>query len=304
MLDIYEYCLTTASKPLYSEMPSKRAYLAQSSVKVLGGAGNAAQTLASLGARVSMVGVAGNDEHYFKLRSMCDQSRINHSIIRDKDRQTTTKARLFIDDKYLLRRDDECIDPINHSTQTAVLNESLHVLSDINVVILSDYNKGVFSEDLAQQIISECRVKGIPVIVDFKPCNASKFRGADVLSTNERDAKDILPSFNQSSLYWSTVDLFSELYGKAVVVTLGGNGICGYDGAMYFHVAGHKVPVRDPVGCGDTVRAGIALGLTLGLDLKGAASLANYAAAVVASKANTATITCSELMAFICKAEG
>jgi D-beta-D-heptose 7-phosphate kinase/D-beta-D-heptose 1-phosphate adenosyltransferase len=299
MLDVYEYCLTSQSKLLKSEKEGKRAYKAQKLIRVLGGAGNVATNLAALGVKTSLIGITGNDEHYYSLRELCEKSNIDHVLIRDSERSTTIKTRLYIDDEYHLRRDDECTDKIDNETSATLLREILHKVSKVDFVILSDYNKGIFTEGLTKEIIKECRIQAKPVIVDFKPPNAKIFNGADVLSPNEHEAKELLPSFSLDNLRTCLENLFSILECKSVVVTLGENGLAGFDHNGFLHVKGIKVQERDAVGCGDTVRAGLALGLTLGLPLKGAVELANFAAALIVQKPNTSTITQSELIQFI-----
>ena len=299
MLDIYEYCLTSESKALTSEKPSKRAYKSQKLIKALGGAGNVATSLASLGVKTSLIGITGNDEEYFKLRELSDAISINHFFIRDVTRPTTVKSRLFVDNEYLLRRDNESSNKIDIATASSILNETLHEISNSHMVILSDYNKGIFNEYLSQEIIKECRLKSIPVIVDFKPVNSKLFQGADVLCPNEHEAKELMPSFSILTLETSIKSLFHILKARSIVITLGENGIAGFDGIEFFHIKGHKVNVLDAVGCGDTVRAGLALGITSGLNLAESSMLANFAAAVIVQKPNTASITPKELKEFI-----
>ena len=299
MIDVYEYLLTSESKPLHSEKPDKRAYKSQKSVRTLGGAGNAAANLASLGVKTTLIGITGNDEYYFVLRDMCDKSGISHVLIRDSKRPTTIKNRLYLDDQYLLRRDDESTDKIDNETASTLLNEILTVIPNVDVVILSDYNKGVFTQRLAQDIINECKLHSIPVIVDFKPANVSFFKGADLIAPNLNEAKELQTDFSIESLETGLNNLYKQLQCKAVAVTLDEKGIAGFNGKDYFHVHGHKVQAMDAVGCGDTVRVGFALGVSSGLSIEKSAELANYMAAVIVQKPNTSSITTEELISFI-----
>jgi rfaE bifunctional protein kinase chain/domain len=299
MLDVYEYCLTSQSKLLTSEKTNKRAYKAQKSIRVLGGAGNVATNLSSLGVKTTLIGISGNDEHYYSLRELCNKENVEHFLIRDSARSTTIKTRLYIDDEYLLRRDDESIDKIDNETAATLLREILHKIPNVDFVILSDYNKGLFTEGLAKEIIKECRIQDKPVIVDFKPPNAQLFKGANVLSPNEHEAKELVSTFSLDNLNSSLERLFTQLNCQSVLVTLGENGLAGFGSDGFFHVKGIKVQAMDAVGCGDTVRVGLALGLTLGLSLKESGELANYAASLICMKPNTSTISQSELIEFI-----
>lgn len=299
MLDVYDFCLTEQSKLISSEKAGKRAYKTQNSIKVLGGAGNVAANLASLGVRTSLVGLTGNDELYFKIRELADARGIAHTLVRDASRPTTIKTRLYVDDEYMLRRDNEATHPVDHETSATVLNEVLRQCTTCDAVILSDYNKGIFTQDNAQKIVRECRLHGIPVVVDFKPPNADLFAGANVLAPNDTEAAILVPGFSQDNLEASMRGLYVRLDCLATVVTLGANGLAGTDGDDVFHVPGYKVTAIDEVGCGDTVRAGLAIGLAAGLPLEQAAHLANDAAAVIVQKPVTAFMTQEELVEFI-----
>jgi len=299
MLDVYEFCSSEQSKPIDSEKSGKLAYKAQSSIKELGGAGNVAANLASLGVHTSLIGLTGNDEHYFKIRELADERRIAHVLVRDASRPTTTKTRLYVDDEYLLRRDYEATHPVDHETSTTVLNETLRECPRCQVVILSDYNKGIFTLENAQKIIRECRLHRIPAVVDFKPTNREYFSGADVIAPNDVEAAVLLPEFSKDQLNLSVKSLHAELGCRSTVVTLGADGICGTDGSSFFHVPGNTVKAIDTVGSGDTVRAGLALGIACGLSLESAAELANDAAAVIVQKPATAFMTREELVEFI-----
>lgn len=300
MLDVYEYCSTARSKPIPSEKPGKRAYQASRPTKALGGAGNVATNLVALGVQTSLIGLTGNDGHYFTMQELADESGIAHCLIRDRSRPTTTKSRLYIDGEYLLRRDDEATHEVDRETAATIHSEFLRELDTADAVILSDYDKGFFSSESAQRIIRRCRDKGIPVVVDFKPPNRSYFTGATIIAPNDAEAAALLPGFGQSvPLEKGVAALYPQLGCDNLVVTLSERGLCGFDGSAFFHAPANRVQVTDAVGCGDTVRVGLTLGYTLGLSLREAAEIANDAAAVVIQKDGTATVSQEELLAFI-----
>lgn len=299
MLDTYEYCLTSMSKLLNSEKPGKRAYLLQKTEKVLGGAGNVATTLSSLGVNTSLIGISGNDENYFKLRELAELNSINHYIVRDSSRSTTVKNRLYIDEEYIMRFDDEKSHKIDQGISDILMRGILHNIPNVNAVILSDYNKGLFTEFNTGEIIKECQMHKIPIIVDFKPENKNLFAGAELISPNENEAKALYPDFSIDNLEAGAKKIFELLDCGSVIITLGENGLCGYDGQYFFHIPGIKVKANDAVGCGDTVRAVLALGIASKIGLKQSAILANYAAAVIVQKPQTSTLSRGELTAFI-----
>lgn len=300
MLDIYDFCSTADSKPIDSEMRGKRAYTAHESIKVLGGAGNVAANLASLGVRTTLVGITGDDGHHFTLEKLAEQHGIDHRLLRDHARQTTVKTRIYVDDEYLLRRDDETRDKVSEGLALSIQAASLEGLAGCDAVVLSDYDKGFFAEPVARCIVDSCTRRSVPVIVDFKPPNAALFRGATVIAPNEGEADTLQNGFHNAADLAPCMQRLHEHLGCAsTVVTLGARGMCGFEELGFFHVPGLRVKVVDAVGCGDTVRATIALGLASGLSLRQSCTLANFAAATIIQKRATATISPDEVIAFM-----
>ncbi len=296
MLDVYDFCHTAQSRPS-PEKKDARVYRAERQLKVLGGAANVAANCAALGAQTTMLGICGDDAYSFEIGEKADELGIRHVLIRDGSRPTTVKTRLYIDDEYILRRDDECAAKVAEDIASRIQAEVEALLPTCDVVILSDYNKGVFTEPEAQSIIEMCRSRLVPVVVDFKPVNQHYFRGATIIAPNLVEARSIMPDFGAESLRESCVDLLGCLFAKNLVVTLGGDGICGHDGIDFFKYPARKVDVVDPVGCGDTVRAVLALAFASGCSLERSAELANRAAAIAVQKIGTATISAEELKA-------
>lgn len=300
MLDIYDFCHEQDSKPIDYEMPKKRAYRAHESIRTLGGAGNVAANLASLSSTTGLIGVTGDDGHCYSLEQIADKAGIMHGLVRDFTRPTTVKTRLYVDDVYRLRRDEEATHKVSPELADTIYQRFESTVDRYNAVILSDYNKGFFTQKLAHRIINTCTERDIPIIVDFKPVNASCFRGATIIAPNEREADALQPGFaDADDLQSRTKLLYQSLECTNLIVTLGAKGICGFDGVSFFYVAGNKVQVVDAVGCGDTVRAVLALGAALGLALRETAELANDAAAAIIQKRATSTISPKEVIRFI-----
>lgn len=307
MLDVYDFCSSAESKPIDSEKPGKRAYTAHESVRRLGGAGNVATNLAALGAHATLVGLAGGDGHGHTVRALCNAAHLSHTLLGPPSRTTTTKTRIYIDDEYLLRKDHEDATPIDGTSARAIAEAvGNHLDAGMDAVILSDYHKGLFTAESAPLILDLCHRRGLPVVVDFKPANKALFRGAGLLVPNESEADALLPGFKgHQDLPSALAALKQELDAPSIVVTLGARGLCGMSPETgFFHHSGHPVRAVDAVGCGDTVRAVLALGLAAGLNLRQAAALANHAAAVIVQKPATATLTVDELAAFIASTAG
>jgi rfaE bifunctional protein kinase chain/domain len=300
MLDIYEFCNTETSKPISSEKPGKRAYRAVESIKTLGGAGNVAANLAALGVNTTLIAITGQGGNASMLEELAEDAGITSRLIADPSRPTTTKIRLYIDDEYLLRRDYEENHKVKGDTAAAIGQAFLAAFDGCDAVILSDYDKGFFTHEIAQDVIRICGDKGVPIVVDFKPHNREMFAGADIIAPNETEAEQLHPGFSQNeNMEKNAHVLYSQLSCGNLIVTLGEQGICGFDGESFFHSHGNHVKAVDAVGCGDTVRVGLTLGYILGMSLCEAADLANDAAAVAVQKIGTSVLTRKELINFI-----
>jgi D-glycero-beta-D-manno-heptose-7-phosphate kinase len=294
MMDVYDFCYNAHSRPS-PELPDKRVYTAHRSEKMLGGAGNVAANLTSLRVNTSLISLCGNDGNYFEIKRLCDEAGIRHTLIRDESRATTVKTRLYIDDEYHLRRDDEHTHKVDRETALTIRDAFSRQLDGVDAVILSDYNKGIFTEDDSQELINLCNDREIPVIVDFKPVNRAYFRNATVVAPNLVEARALVPEISVEDPLAGLKELHDLLGAENVMVTLGAHGMVVYDGKTFSRVAGRKVKAVDPCGCGDTVRACLTLGLVAGVTLAEAAKFANYAASLVVQKLGTATLTPEEL---------
>lgn len=295
VLDAYDFCYTDHSRPS-PERPDKRVYTAHRLERMLGGAGNVAANLASLRVETTLLSICGDDGNALEIRRICDASGIRHHLIADASRPTPIKTRLYIDDQYMLRRDDEQQHKVSEELSAQITQTFGDILDSVDAVILSDYNKGFFTAENAQEMISRCRECGIPVVVDLKPPNASIFSGATVVAPNLKEAREISSGFDPDQKENSLQTIHDILGAEKVAVTIGSEGILVYENGTAVHVSGRKVKAVDPCGCGDTVRACLTLGLVSGLSLAEAADFANYAASLAVQKLGTATLLPDELL--------
>lgn len=295
LLDAYDFCYTNQSRPS-PEKPDKLVYTAHRVEKMLGGAGNVAANLSALGVQAGLISLCGNDGNYFEIKRLCDAAGIDHVLVRDETRPTTVKTRLYIDDEYHLRRDDEKNHKVERETARIVRDAFGRKLDHVDAVILSDYNKGLFTEADSQCLINLCRGRGIPVVVDFKPPNRAYFRNATVVAPNLVEAKALVSGFSVDNPLPGLQLLHDLLGADNVIVTMGAHGMVVFDGTAMYRIPGRKVKTIDPCGCGDTVRACLTLGMVQGLPLADAAEFANYAASLVVQKLGTATLSPDELL--------
>jgi D-beta-D-heptose 7-phosphate kinase/D-beta-D-heptose 1-phosphate adenosyltransferase len=291
LFDSYEYFTTAQSKELRSEQPGQRAYVPFECLSSLGGAGNVAANLASVGIRTTLITVLGPDATAHEIRAKAKEWDIDLRACKEKRRRTSSKLRVYIDGKFQMRIDRESSDAIGPRAAAYVQRELRRVLPRSSCVILSDYNKGVFRGhgDMVQALIKSPAERGKKVVVDCKPENTFAFANADVVSPNLLEAEALVNGFSKD--YRSGIRKLHQLTrAKATVVTLGSEGICGYQGRSYLRVPGLAVNAVDTVGAGDTVRAFLAVGLALGLRLKDALRLGNTAAALVVQKKGTSVL--------------
>ena len=272
--------------------------------KVIGGAGNVARNVASLGAKCLFVGVIGDDATGKQLRSELarDRNRIASQLIVDRARPTTRKLR-FVSEHFsthLLRADWELAKPVDAATEAALIKQSLALLPKAGAVVLSDYAKGVLTPRLIRAVIDRAKTLGKPVIVDPKGADYSVYRGATIITPNRKELADAtrLAVDSHAELAEAAHALARAVGSKAVLVTLSEEGMMLHQSrAAPVHAPAYSVKVRDVSGAGDTVAAVLAVMLALGADFEAAMRAANAAAAVVVGKSGTATVSTAELRA-------
>jgi D-beta-D-heptose 7-phosphate kinase/D-beta-D-heptose 1-phosphate adenosyltransferase len=299
MLDDFVYGEVSRISP---EAPAPVLAVTRSEL-VIGGGGNVARNLASLGVRCIFVGVVGEDDASSKLmRSLAAEPLIEPHLVVDATRPTTRKVR-FVSEHYsthLLRADWELASTIGPATEKAVIDRALAVLSDVSCVVLSDYAKGVLTPRVIRTVIDAARAAGKPIIVDPKAKDFSVYRGATVITPNRHELADATrrPAVTDAEVAAAAAELNRIVGSDAVLVTRSEEGMTFLPaGGSPIHVPAHPVRVRDVSGAGDTVVAVLAamLGMQVGFEL--AVRAANAAAAVVVGKRGTATLSVGELHA-------
>jgi D-beta-D-heptose 7-phosphate kinase / D-beta-D-heptose 1-phosphate adenosyltransferase len=273
---------------------------------VIGGAGNVAHNIASLGAEALFVGIIGNDMHGRHLQKMLANKRngIAARLVVDKSRPTTRKLR-FVSahhSTHLLRADWEMASLADAKTEAALIKHALALLPKARAVVLSDYAKGVLTPKLIRTVIARARKLGRPVVVDPKGINYSIYRGATIITPNRNELGEAahMPVGTLDEVAAAATALMKQVRCEAVLVTLGEEGMMlQARRAAPVHVPAYTVRVRDVSGAGDTVVAALAVMLALGADFESGMRACNAAAAVVIGKRGTATVSAAELRARI-----
>lgn len=268
-----------------------------------GGAANCAVNLASLGATVSLIGVAGADTAGRALREKLELAGVDcDGLLVDEHMQTTTKVRILAGQLHstrqqVIRIDYEGIPLANPRLHTQLHERAVAAAQRSDALVISDYNYGVASEELAEALSAVAVTKKCPVLVDSR-FELSRFRGFTSATPNEDEVEQLLKTtINLSNLESAGERLRDDLEYRALLITRGGNGmILLEDGVAPLHLAavGGSEPV-DVTGAGDTVIATYSLALAAGASFSDAAHLANHAGGIVVMKRGTAAITSAEL---------
>ena len=264
-----------------------------------GGAGNVVRNIASLGGAAHLITVIGDDEAGARLRDIFSgQSNVSAELITLKGRRTTEKTRFVSDRQQLLRVDAEDASPVEAALAMAGLTARLDWA---DIVILSDYAKGFFSNASLAEIIARIRAAGKRVIVDPKSADAKRYDGAFLLTPNCREAalaSGIAGEGDEACAQAASVILDAAPGIEAVLVTRGARGMTLLPrGGDPMHLFTSAREVFDVSGAGDTVVAALALALGAGCSLSEAASVANQAAGLAVAKSGTATVGFDELIA-------
>ncbi len=265
-----------------------------------GGAANVAANVAALGATVWLSGVVGRDEKANQLRTALRESRVNtEGLLVTEDRVTTTKTRVMARNQQMLRLDQEETHPIPSDTGAQLIAQVERQLPHAEAILLCDYAKGVLSASTTVHIIELARRARIPVIVDPKGKDYSRYRGATIIKPNTDELEHLFSRSIQDTddLHEAGSRLMSELDGTAVLVSRGSEGMTLFSPNMasWHQPAAGPLPVYDVTGAGDTVVSVLALALACRAPLTQAVQLASLAASIVVAKLGTAVVTPDEL---------
>ncbi|MCA6121762.1 D-glycero-beta-D-manno-heptose-7-phosphate kinase [Bradyrhizobium sp. WSM 1704] len=267
----------------------------------IGGAGNVARNIASLGGRCIFVGLIGEDAAGAALTAALEKEHgIESVLVRDATRPTTRKVR-FVSEHFsthMLRSDWELAAPAAPAIEQQLIDAILPQLARADIVLLSDYAKGVLTARVIRNVIDAARQARKRVIVDPKSANLAIYRGATVLTPNRKEFAEATRSRadTQDSIAQAAPDAMVLADCEAMLVTQGERGMTLVArGGRSIHVPALPVKVRDVSGAGDTVAAALSLALASGADWDGALRIASAAAAVAVGKTGTAIVKPDEL---------
>lgn len=266
---------------------------------VLGGAANTAANVASLGGRPTLVGLVGDDAAGAALRDLCAAAGIELRAVAD-GRGTTRKVRVLSQHQQLLRIDYEDTGPASASGEDALLDAFADRVQACDIVVVSDYAKGVVTSRVASVLLAGAHAAGKEVVVDPRPQHASCYVGCDYLTPNWKESLGLLGEPEHPATDLEIVRVGSALgsrFSANVLLTLGSRGMAYFsrEGGAPVHVEAAAREVFDVSGAGDTVVAAFALARAAGVSAREAVDLANRAASIVVGKRGTATVSPAEL---------
>jgi D-beta-D-heptose 7-phosphate kinase / D-beta-D-heptose 1-phosphate adenosyltransferase len=264
----------------------------------LGGAGNVLANLRSLGAHVELVALVGRDFAQTPLARLLAEHGVAHdALVHDVARPTTVKTRVLAAHHQLLRFDVESCVACSDEHAAAVIARVQERLGHSQVVILSDYGKGLLRPSVVRNLIEQCQRAGTPILIDPKGRDYAVYRGASLLTPNRREAAAAIGFAldSQADVTRAGRQLLHEHALGSCLITLSEDGMALFEADQEHRLPTQAREVFDVTGAGDTVIAAIAFGLATGLPMLEACRFANSAAGVVVGKLGSATVTLAEL---------
>lgn len=269
---------------------------------ILGGAANVANNISALGGNAIIAGVVGEDKHADKIKELFEASNIStEGLVTDSSRPTTVKTRLIAHNhQQLARCDQESRKEIDLSIQDKLLENVSKIVNSLSLIVLSDYAKGVLTTELVQKIIKLARQNNVPVLVDPKGLDFSKYKGATLMTPNRLEAEFATKSPSGTEPEVLARELFAITESEDVLVTLGEDGILLLKNNEFHTVPAVTSDVYDVTGAGDTLISTIALSIPASNnDVKNSILLGNFAAGVAVRRTGTTTVSPDELREII-----
>lgn len=296
MLDRFNYGEVSRISP---EAPIP-VFRHQKEVRMLGAAGNVARNVSALGGQAGLLSVVGADAAAQELFELIgDLPQLHADLVTDQDRITTTKIRYIAASQQMLRVDQEEVAvPSNRITERLMAAAS-ELIPTADMVLLSDYAKGVLSQKLVQHVISGAKKHGKPVIADPKGRDFSRYTGVSLLKPNASELAEAtgMPCDSDKKIEVALAKGLEAWQVEAILVTRSARGMSlAVRGNAIHHSQAKARDIFDVSGAGDTGLAALGLALSTGIETKEAMEFANLASSIAVTKAGTAIVTPQELL--------
>ena len=269
----------------------------QKETTVLGGAGNVINNLITLGAKVNVLSVIGKDETAKELKQMLQKVNATHYLIEEQGRKTSKKSRIMASRAQVVRYDNESKQNIASHSQELLIKAFQEHISACDMVLFSDYGKGVLTSNVCQTLIRIANEHDKKVLVDPKGKDYSKYQGAYFLTPNKKEAQEAtsISITDEKSLKQALQTLKEVASLEISMITLSEDGIAFLQNNEVVIQPTVAREVYDVTGAGDTVLASLGYALALGYDIQYSVEFANLAAGVVVGKIGSATVSLDEI---------
>lgn len=264
---------------------------------VLGGAGNVIRNLASLGAKVSVMSVVGDDENAKLLKHLLDEIQTKSFLIEQKGRKTSKKTRIVAGNSQVFRFDHESKNNISFDNVKSLYSKLVEKIKAYDVILLADYGKGVLTKDFTQKIITYANKNDVKTVVDPYGSDYTKYKGATLIIPNKEEAQAVtgVEITNEDKLLDALKIINKSYETKHAIITLSEEGIAVLRDNKLSVMPTVPLEVFDVTGSGDTVLASIGFSLALNNSIYNSVEFANLASGVVLRKTGTATVSLEEI---------
>ena len=273
---------------------------------LLGGAGNVARNIATLGGKARLVSVCGADAKGEILRGVLENDAVTGDIISLASRPTTLKTRVIARNQQMLRIDHEETASLLPEETAQILDSIRLVIDDFSILVISDYGKGVVSRDLLAGIraLRDASVSKPRILVDPKTPNFTLYTDVYILTPNAKETSEGagIPAGSREEILAAGAAIFRKLGCDHLLTTLGAKGMALFESpSSAWHIPTAAQKVFDVTGAGDTVMATLSLCLAANVPLLDACVLANYAAGLVVADVGASTVAPEALLALLAK---
>ncbi len=266
-----------------------------SEVSMLGGAGNVANNIYNIGARVSLVGVVGDDRVGSDIVNMSDVFE-DKFILSVKNRVSTEKIRIISQGQQIVRIDKEQKNYIDKKNRDIILNYLTKKISYFDVVVLSDYAKGCLDPVSIKYIIKLANKYNKPIISDIKPVHKRYFKGSTIITPNLNEALTMTNKNKLNDMGFYLMDLLKS----NVIITQGSEGMTLFElNKKPIHFKAENQEVYDVTGAGDTVVASLAVAMSCNISIRRSVMISNKAAGIVVGMRGTSTISNDQFMSIL-----
>jgi D-beta-D-heptose 7-phosphate kinase / D-beta-D-heptose 1-phosphate adenosyltransferase len=266
----------------------------------LGGAGNVINNLMSLGAQPDIISVIGDNETSDELKYLLQSIGVKSKyLFIQKDRLTSKKTRIISSQQQVVRYDQESSTPISSESEKLILKTFTKIIANYDIILFSDYGKGVLCNKLTRKLISIAKSNEKKVLVDPKGLDYSKYKGAFLLTPNKKEASEAtqIKINDKVSLEKAIKKLKIKYELNTSLITLSEQGVAIYDKKLRVYPTAVR-EVFDVTGAGDTILASLGFALACNINIDEAVKFANLAAGVVVGKIGSSTVTLNEIIEY------